>query len=181
MAEDKIVVNSEDIDQVVGSSLHSWLNDQGDLSPEIRDILAKRAEDLRLKIQVFFMEFQRQHVTDMAFDLKFESEIRRELRSNYPFLTSSEKVEVLKSLGTNNEDRIARLESQVQGFDLFSNIAYALNTMSSPIPSVLAEKVKSLSPLKRQHLLGLMGEVKKEILALENNLVVDAEVIKDKG
>jgi len=166
----------EEFDTLIWQNIISWLNSQSDLPESVRNIIAKRAEQLRLKMQVLFMELQRKHIHDLAMDVEFEAELRRELRKSYPFLDAREKAETLKTLISTNEDRLKRLENQLQGFDLFSNVAYAIQTMSNPVPTALSDKVKQLSPLKRQQLLQVIDEIKSKV---EQNVYTDLNDVED--
>jgi hypothetical protein len=163
------IIPIEEMDDQIWNSILGWLNSQSDLSEEVRDLIAKRADQLRLKIQVIFMEMQKRHVTDIALDVQFESELRRDIRNSFPFLNSKEKAEILKVITSTNEDRIKRLENQVQGFDLFANIEYAIQTLSQPIPSALSERVKKLTPLKRQQLLTVLDDFSQQLKKVAEN------------
>ena len=167
----------EDLDEQIWSSILSWLNNQTDLPEFIRDLIAKRAEQLRLKIQVLVMELQRKHINDIALDVQFESELKREMRKSFPFLNPKEQADLLTVISSTNESRLKRLESQLGGFDLFSNIEFAVQTLSQPIPSTLQKQVKKMSPVKRQQLLSIIEELKSNIKKVDSDDFSESEII----
>jgi hypothetical protein len=64
-----------------------------------------------------------------------------------------EKAQTLKTLTSTNEERLIRLERQMAGFDLFSNVEYAVQTLAeSKLPESVVEQVASLPTDRRRNL-----------------------------
>lgn len=158
------IIEPEVLDQELWASLLEWINSNEELPPQMKTEFIKKVSLLRIKAQSLFVEIQKRILTEVALDIEFESEFRREMRRNLPYMTALERTATLRTLADTNEDRLARLERQMAGFDLFSNIEFAVQTMSdTQVPFSISEKVKQLTPVKRRNILNIINEMKSQI------------------
>jgi hypothetical protein len=160
----------EEMDERIQSVLYEWVDSDHKLDPVVKEALIGRTSQLRLKIQTVFAEVQKKIVKELLIDVEFEAELRREMRLNLPYMSALERINTLKALEGTYRDRLERLERQMAGFDLFSNIEFALQALTEmKVPLDLAEKVKELTPAKRRNLLNIIDDLKIEIEQAEKS------------
>lgn len=154
----------KDVETELLESTLSWINESKGLDPLIKDELLKRLEQYKLKMSAAVLELQRKYVNEMIADVEWEGEARRALRRNFFFLEPSEQVSLFKMLSNVSDERLTRLERQLAGFDIPSNVEFSIQTLSeTKLPETVTEKVKELSPARRRNLQNVMNQMLKSI------------------
>jgi hypothetical protein len=162
----------EEMDSRIREALFDWIDSDQKLDPTAKEALIARGDQLRLKFQTLFIEFQKHTMRELLIDAEAEAELRREMRLNIPFMDATERANTLKALASTYEDRLERLERQMAGWDLFSNSIFALQSSSETrVPLEMSEKVKALTPARRRQLLNIIEDIKTEIDKVEETNV----------
>lgn len=160
----------EELNTRIREAVLEWVDSEGSLDPVAKEALVARTGQLRLKMQTLFLEVQKRFMIDLMIDSEFEGEIRRQMRLDIPYMDATERANTLKALVSTYDTRLERLERQMAGFDLFSNVQFALQSLSEiKVPTDLAAKVKELTPAKRRNLLNIIDDIKSEIKKVEEN------------
>lgn len=159
----------KDIDTEMLESTLSWINEARDLDPLMKDELLRRLEQYKLKMSTMVLELQRKYMNEILTDVEWEVEARRTLRRNFFYLEPSEQNQMFKMLSTISDERLTRLERQLAGFDLPSNVEFSIQTLAeTKLPESVTEKVKDLSPARRRNLQNVMNQMLKSIEEKEN-------------
>lgn len=157
-------LTSEEMDQRISSTLFEWLDSGDRLDPVVREELVARSAQLRLKIQTIFLEIQKKIIKELYIDVEAETELRREMRLSIPYMDPGERAITLKAMVSSYDSRLERLERQLAGWDLMSNVEFALQSLSETrVPTTLTDKVRELTPAKRRNLLNIIDDLKLEI------------------
>lgn len=168
------VISYREIDSVIDEELLSWLNSAEALDPKVKSEILSRLVGLRTKFQVIMVEMQKKIFKNFVLDLETEELTRQYLREQIPFLSNKERLDTLKTLASVNEDRMARLETQLTGFDFLNTTAMSLSTLSELKTSEdIVNEVKKLEPQRRAKLLIAANEIIKEINSLEPSEILD--------
>lgn len=158
----------DEMDGKIRQALLEWVDSDEKLDPVVKEAIVQRADQLRLKFQTIFVEYQKHVMKELLFDVEAESELRREMRLEIPYMTATEKANALKAMTSTQEDKLERLERQMAGWDLFSNTQFSLQSSSeSRVPLAYVEKVKDLTPAKRRQLLNIIEDIKEEVVRIE--------------
>lgn len=159
----------EELDSRIRETLLEWADSDNTIDPVAKEAIIARMGQLRLKLQTMFLEVQKRMMIDLMIDSEFEGEIRRQMRLDIPFMDATERANTLKALISTYDTKLERLERQMAGFDLFSNVEFALRSLSEVrVPTDLAAKVKELTPAKRRNLLNIIEDLKIEIAKVED-------------
>lgn len=168
--DEKFPFSFREVDDVIEEHLVSWLNSSEALDPRIKKQILERLSGLRTKFQVLMVEVQKKIFRNFVLDLETEEMTRQYLRTQMPFMSNKERLEVLKTVSAINEDRLKRLETQLTGFDFLNTTFTALDTLSEIKASEdIISEVKKLEPSRRAKLLLAANEIIKEINNLEDS------------
>lgn len=165
MNEEIVLANTpKEVETELLESTLSWINENRELNPLIKDELLRRLEQYKLKMSAVILEVQRKYVNEVLADVEWEIEARRALRRNFFFLEPAEQIQMFRMLSTVDEDRMIRLERQLAGFDLPSNVEFSIQSLTeTKLPETITEKVKELSPARRRNLQNVMNQMLKSI------------------
>lgn len=156
-------IDSEDVPDIIWSNLLNWLTSSDALPKEIKGYFIEHAQDLRLKIQAIVLQIQVKSLHQVAMDVDFEEEVRRDIRNNLPFMSPSEKVEALRAINGTNKDKLDRIKEQVAGYDFMTTIQTSLQSLSDiKISSDLTEKVREIDAPKRRQILAVLNQIEQE-------------------
>jgi len=174
--EDSTIHTDEELSQdevanLVWEKLLEWLNSQDTLDPSIKQYFIERSEDLRIKMQAIYVEMQRKSITAIASDVEFENEMRRMLKQNYPFMTTNQQMNALKTFAESNEKKLKRLEAQLYGFDIFETVQKTIQSVSEfKVQKEVYNSVKQMPSDKRQKMLGILTSIISDVEESENLL-----------
>lgn len=161
MSNTSLVVPQENSEIVLWDGVMDWVSNAEDLNPLVKDELLRRLADFKLKVNTIVVELQRRQLEEVALDVQFESDIRREIRKNFIYMTPTERAQTLKTLKATNEETLMRLERQMAGFDLFANTEQAIQTLSdTKLPENIVETVQAMAPARRRNLLTVINQIK---------------------
>jgi len=164
-----IVMTPKDVEGELLESTLSWINESRELNPLIKEELLRRLEQYKLKMSTAVLELQRKYMHEILTDVEWEVEARRTLRRNFFFLEPAEQNQMFKMLSTISDERLTRLERQLAGFDLPSNVEFSIQTLAeTKLPESVTEKVKDLSPARRRNLQNVMNQMLKSIEEKDN-------------
>jgi hypothetical protein len=174
-------VYAEEVGELIWSKLIEWLNGENKaITPEIREFFIDHSIELRLRMQAVFIEVQRRFLNQVAAEAEFEDHLRRDIRSDLPYMSSKEKLEALKTLQSTTDVRMSRLESQLAGFDFFNTIQVSVQSMTdTKVSKDLAASVKRIPSARRQNLLAMLNEMVKKIEEPPPLEATTVEVIND--
>ena len=154
------IISPDEASSLIWEELLTWLNSNRPLPADVRDLFVERSGELRLRMQSVFMEIQRRYLTQIAGDIEFEEELRRDIRRSLPYLSFKEKAEALKALNFDTESRLKRLEQQMAGFDFFNTIEVSIQSMSDiRVSKELSNSVKAMPSDRRAQLLTMLTDM----------------------
>jgi len=154
------IISPDEASSLIWEELLTWLNSSRPLPADVRDLFVERSGELRLRMQSVFMEIQRRYLTQIAGDIEFEEELRRDIRRSLPYLSFKEKAEALKALNFDTESRLKRLEQQMAGFDFFNTIEVSIQSMSDiRVSKELSNSVKAMPSDRRAQLLTMLTDM----------------------
>jgi acyl-CoA reductase-like NAD-dependent aldehyde dehydrogenase len=114
-------------------------------------------------MQAIVVEIQKKYITLIAEDAQFEEYMRSQIRENFPYMTSKERIEAMRAFSAIGEDRWKRLETQMAGFDFFTNVEQAIQTLSeAKVAKDIKEQVKALPAKNRARLVRLLDSIVEE-------------------
>lgn len=161
MSNTSLVVPEESADAVLWEGVIGWISDAENLNPLVRDELLRRLENFKLKVNTIVVEIQRRQLEEIALDVQFESDMKREIRKSFLYMTPTERAQTLKLLKSTNEETLMRLERQMAGFDLFANTEQAIQALSyTKLPDNIVETVQAMAPARRRNLLTVINQLK---------------------
>lgn len=144
-------------------TLLAWLRENNALSPVAKEAFVDNNRELRLKMQAIVVEIQKKYITLIAEDAQFEEYMRSQIRENFPYMTSKERIEAMRAFSAIGEDRWKRLETQMAGFDFFTNVEQAIQTLSeAKVAKDIKEQVKALPAKNRARLVRLLDSIVEE-------------------
>lgn len=178
MNEEKaLTLTPKDVNTELFESTLSWINEAKDLNPLVKDELLRRLEQYKLKMSAAVLDLQRKYVHEILVDVEWEVEARRTLRRNFFFLEPAEQNQMFKMLSTISDERLTRLERQLAGFDLPSNVEFSIQTLAeTKLPESVTEKVKELSPARRRNLQNVMNQMLKSIEEKDKEDKIEEEI-----
>lgn len=157
-------IDNEDIPDIIWSNLLNWLTSSDALPKEVKNHFIEHAQDLRLKIQAIVLQMQVKSLHQVAMDVDFEEEVRRDIRNNLPFMSPSEKVEALRAINGTNKDKLDRIKEQVGGLDYAQTITTSIQTLSDiKISSELIDQIKQIEVPRRRQLLATLTSIVDEV------------------
>lgn len=161
MSNTSLLTKQDSAAELLWDGVLDWVSNAEDLNPAVKDELLRNLDNLRLKINTILVEIQRRELQEVALDVQFEGEIRRDIRKNFLYMTPIERVQTLKALKAVNEETLMRLERQMAGFDLFANTEQAIQTLSeTKLPDNVVEAVAAMPPPRRRNLLTVINQIK---------------------
>lgn len=174
------LIGPDEASSLIWGELLNWLNGSDPLPADVRDLFVERSSELRLRMQSVFMEIQRRYLTQIAGDVEFEEELRRELRRSLPYLSPREKTDVLKTLNFDTEARLKRIEQQMAGFDFFNTIEVSVSTMSDiRVSKELSDSVKAMPSDRRAQLLTMLTDMVKNMSEEDKRKLLLAEGVNE--
>ncbi len=173
------LLNSEQINVGMLDTLLAWLRENNPLSPVAKESFVDNNRELRLKMQAIVVEIQKKYISLIAEDVQFEEFMRADIRERFPYMTNKERIEASRALHAVAEDRWKRLETQMAGFDFFTNVEQAIQTLSeAKVSKDIKEQVKALPAKNRAKLVRLLDSIvedNKDILEDKVTIVKENE------
>ena len=161
MSNTSLVVPNENAEAILWDGILDWVANAEDLSPLVRDELLRRLDNFKLKVNTIVLEIQRRQLEEIALDVQFEGDIKREMRKSFLYMNPTERAQTLKLLKSTNEETLMRFERQMAGFDLFANTEQAIQTLSyTKLPENIVETVQAMAPARRRNLLTVINQLK---------------------